>query len=135
MVGTGVITFPAAFYLMATGAIPAGVGLLIWGVLIVGLIDNILRPFLMNRDTHIHSFLILLSVFGGLSYFGPIGFLAGPIVLAFFFVLLDIYPEIVEGKALESDRSVVLLTDARASVIFSWYVVRDEMEHPNDHST
>jgi predicted PurR-regulated permease PerM len=101
MVGTGVITFPAAFYLMATGAIPAGVGLLIWGVLIVGLIDNILRPFLMNRDTHIHSFLILLSVFGGLSYFGPIGFLAGPIVLAFFFVLLDIYPEIVEGKALE----------------------------------
>ena len=101
MVGTGVVTFPAAFYLMATGSVPAGVGLLLWGVLIVGLIDNILRPLFLNRDTHIHSFLILLSVFGGLAYFGPIGFLAGPIVLAFFFVLLDIYPEIVEGKAIE----------------------------------
>ena len=98
MVGTGIVTFPAAFVLLLTGHVAAGVGLLVWAVLIVGLIDNVLRPILMNRDMHIHSFLILLSVFGGLVYFGPIGFLAGPIVLAFFFVLLDIYPEIAKGK-------------------------------------
>ena len=101
MVGTGIITFPAAFFLMATGHLLPGIGMIIWGVVIVGLIDNALRPMLMNRTMHIHSFLILLSVFGGLVYFGPIGFLAGPIILAFFFVLLDIYPEIVGGKVVE----------------------------------
>lgn len=101
MVGTGIVTFPAAFYLIATGSLLPGVGLLLWGILIVGLLDNVLRPILMNRGMHIHSFLILLSVFGGLVYFGPIGFLAGPIVLAFFFVLLNIYPDIVSGKEIQ----------------------------------
>ncbi len=102
LVGTGLITMPAAVWLLLTGHIGAGVGLIFWGLACVGLIDNVLQPYMMKRGIDVHPFLILLSVFGGLAYFGPVGFLAGPIVLAFFFALLDIYPLVVKGQRLES---------------------------------
>lgn len=98
--GTSIITMPAAVWLLLTGHLFAGVGLLIWSVGLVGLMDNMLRPILMKRGMDVHPFLILLSVFGGLVYFGPVGFLAGPIVLAFFFALLEIYPQVVTGRAI-----------------------------------
>jgi len=95
-IGTGIITIPAGAYLLFHGSISAGIGMLIWGVLLVGLIDNLLRPVLIERGIQIHPFLILLSIFGGLVLFGPIGVLAGPIVVAFTFALLDMYPHIVK---------------------------------------
>ncbi len=101
LVGTGLITIPAAGWLLITGNIAAGVGLFAWGIICVGLVDNVLQPYMINRGIHVHPFLILLSVFGGLAYFGPVGFLAGPIVLAFFFALLEIYPLIVRGAKLK----------------------------------
>jgi predicted PurR-regulated permease PerM len=61
----------------------------------VGLIDNVLGPHLMRRTIRIHPFIILLSVLGGITLFGPIGFLIGPLVMAFLFALLDIYPELI----------------------------------------
>ena len=73
-------------------------GLLVWGLLLVGLIDNVLRPILIEKDIKIHPLLILLSVFGGISFFGPIGFLVGPIVLSFVFALVDLYPSIVNHE-------------------------------------
>jgi predicted PurR-regulated permease PerM len=68
---------------------------LIWGTLAVGLIDNFLAPFLINRGIRIHPFLVLLSVLGGILYFGPVGFILGPLTLAFFFALIEIYPLII----------------------------------------
>lgn len=97
--GTGIITVPAGIYLLFTGSIAAGVGLIIWGVFVVGLVDNFLRPILIKRGVKIHPFIILLSIFGGLSMFGPIGVLAGPIVVAFFFALLEIYPQIINKSS------------------------------------
>ena len=64
----------------------------------MGIIEHAMRPLLIRRDVDIHPFVILLSVLGGLVYFGPIGFLSGPLVLAFFFALLEIYPAIINGK-------------------------------------
>lgn len=101
LVGTGIITMPAGAWLLLTGHPFAGAGLIVWGLVCVGLIDNVLNPYMMKKGMNVHPFLILLSVFGGLAYFGPVGFLAGPIVLAFFFVLLEIYPEIVKGRAIK----------------------------------
>lgn len=98
ILGTAIITIPAAMMLILSGSIAPGVGLLIWALLLVGLIDNLLNPYLLKRGMDIHPLLILLSVFGGLAYFGPIGFLAGPIILAFFFALLEVYPAIVKGR-------------------------------------
>jgi len=97
-IGTGIITVPAGAYLLFHGSISAGIGMLIWGVILVGLIDNLLRPFLIKRGIEIHQFLILLSIFGGLVFFGPIGVLAGPVVVAFMFALLDVYPHIVKDR-------------------------------------
>lgn len=102
LVGTGLITMPAGVWLLLTGHVGAGIGLIAWGLGCVGLVDNVLQPYMMNRGIDVHPFLILLSVFGGLTYFGPVGFLAGPIVLAFFFALLEIYPQIVKGARLKN---------------------------------
>ncbi|KKU79340.1 MAG: hypothetical protein UY04_C0011G0006 [Parcubacteria group bacterium GW2011_GWA2_47_7] len=100
LLGTSLITLPAGVWLLLTGHVGMGIGLMLWGITFVGLIDNFLNPYLMKRGMDVHPFLILLSVFGGLAYFGPVGFLAGPIVLAFFFALLDIYPQIVQGHVI-----------------------------------
>lgn len=100
LIGTSIITMPAAVMLILTGHLGAGIGLVVYALLVVGLSDNVLNPILVRRGVDIHPFMILLSVFGGLAYFGPVGFLAGPIVIAFFFTLLDIYPEIVRGRSI-----------------------------------
>ncbi len=93
--GTALVMTPAILYLFLTGHTVAGIGLLIWAVVAVGLIDNFLSPVLVGRGVKIHSFFILLSVLGGLALFGPVGFLLGPLVLSFFFALLDIYPVLI----------------------------------------
>lgn len=95
VIGTALVVVPAVLYLVFNQNVAAAIGLVIWGVLLVGLVDNILRPQLMRRSVNIHPFLILLAVLGGLQFFGPIGFLIGPVILSLLFVLLDIYPRLV----------------------------------------
>ncbi len=90
-IGTALVLVPGILYLFFTGDTVHMIGLLIWGVLAVGLIDNFLGPIIINSRVKIHPFLILLSVLGGIIFFGPIGFVLGPIVLAFLFSLLEIY--------------------------------------------
>lgn len=101
LLGTAIITVPAGVVLLISGNLPAGIGILLWAIFPVGTIDNFLDPYFYGKGIDVHPLLILLSVLGGLIYFGPIGFLAGPIVLAFFFALLDIYPDIVKGRAID----------------------------------
>jgi len=95
-VGTAIVLIPGIIYLsIASGTAPA-VGLTIWGLVAVGLVDNFLGPQVMKRGVAIHPFVILLSVLGGLSFFGPIGFLIGPLIISLLFALLEIYIEIIE---------------------------------------
>lgn len=89
-VGTSLVLIPGVLYLLYTGFPIMSLGLLAWGVLFVGLIDNILRPWLIGRSFNVHPFLVLLSVFGGLHLFGPLGIILGPISLAALVVLLDL---------------------------------------------
>ena len=93
--GTALVMIPAVLYLAITGNVGAALGLAVWGALLVGLVDNFLSPMLMSRSIKIHNFFILLSVLGGLALFGPVGFIAGPLVLSLFFALLDIYPTLI----------------------------------------
>jgi len=90
--GTSLVLLPAIIYLFFFSTIFSTLALTVWGVLAVGLIDNILGPILIRRGLKIHPFLILLSVLGGLLLFGPVGFLAGPVALALLFALFEIYP-------------------------------------------
>lgn len=98
-IGTALVIIPGILYLFFSGSTGHAIGLLIWGILAVSLIDNFLGPILVNRGIHIHPFFILLSVLGGLISFGPIGFLLGPIILAFLFALLEIYRTSKSGQS------------------------------------
>ncbi len=107
LLGTALVVIPWAVVLFFQGSSLSALGFLLWGVVVVGTVDNIARPLLMRRAMKIHPFLIFLSVLGGLAYFGPVGFLAGPIVFVLFFTLLEIYPEIMKGRAIKQDEPSV----------------------------
>ncbi|MFH1990714.1 MAG: AI-2E family transporter [Patescibacteria group bacterium] len=90
-IGTALVLIPAIAFLFLQGETFYGIGLIVWGMGGVGLIDNFLGPKLVGHGIHLHPLIILLSVFGGLVFFGPIGFLLGPLTATLFFALLDIY--------------------------------------------
>jgi predicted PurR-regulated permease PerM len=94
--GTSLVIAPAVLFLFFTGDLFGAVGLLVWGVCAVGLIDNFLGPILIKRGMKIHPFIILISVLGGIALFGPVGFIAGPVALALLFALLEVYPTIMK---------------------------------------
>jgi predicted PurR-regulated permease PerM len=91
VLGSGIVWGPAAVILMATGRLGAGIALALWGLLIVGTIDNFLRPRLVGRDAKMHDLMVLLSTFGGLSMFGLVGFIVGPIIAALFLTAWDLF--------------------------------------------
>ncbi|NBX51902.1 AI-2E family transporter [bacterium] len=91
MLGTSVIMIPAVLYLFITGEAGSAIGLALWAGVAVGLVDNLLQPFIVGGRTHMHALLILLSILGGLEFFGPIGFILGPTILAALLVILEMY--------------------------------------------
>lgn len=90
-IGTALVITPAIFFLFFTGSTIGAIGLLIWGVTAVGLIDNVLGPRLIGRGMQLHQLTVFLAVLGGLTLFGPIGFLLGPLVISLCLTLIDIY--------------------------------------------
>lgn len=88
--GAAVVWFPAFIYLLATGQIWQAFVLLAGGLLI-GLLDNLLRPPLVGKDIQMHPVLILLSTIGGIAMYGISGVVIGPMVAAFFFAILQMY--------------------------------------------
>ena len=84
VVGSALIWFPAAVVLILGDRLIAGIGLIIVGALVMGVVDNLLRPVLVGRDTRMPDYLILLSTLGGLAAFGLAGVVIGPIITAFF---------------------------------------------------
>lgn len=89
--GAPVIWIPAAIYLGIKGNIGWSVGLAVWGVLVVGLVDNVLRPIIVGRDAKLPDLVVLISILGGISVFGVMGIIVGPIVAAMFDTVLNIY--------------------------------------------
>lgn len=90
-IGTGLVWAPAALVLILSGHTGAGIGLALWCAVVVGSVDNVLRPRLVGRDTQMHDLLILFSTLGGVLMFGPLGFVIGPIVAALFVTVWEIY--------------------------------------------
>jgi len=89
-VGAAVVWFPVALYLLATGAIWKGVVLIAFGAGVIGLVDNLLRPYLVGKDTAMPDYVVLLSTLGGIAIFGLNGFVAGPLIAAMFIAVWDI---------------------------------------------
>jgi predicted PurR-regulated permease PerM len=91
--GTALVWVPAVIYLFAVGQTVSAIALAVWCALVVGTVDNFLRPKLVGADTKMPDLLILLSTFGGLSLFGAVGLILGPIVAAVFVAVWQIYGE------------------------------------------
>jgi predicted PurR-regulated permease PerM len=89
--GAGLIWAPVAIYFLLTGAIWQGVTLIVFGVLVIGLIDNILRPLLVGQDTHLPDYVVLISTIGGMALFGLNGFVIGPVIAALFIAGWDLF--------------------------------------------
>ena len=90
-VGAAIVWVPAAVYLAAVGDVVPAVVLTVYGVVVIGLADNLLRPVLVGRDTKIPDWLVLLSTLGGIAMFGINGFVMGPLVAALFMAFWGIF--------------------------------------------
>lgn len=91
MLGTSIVWAPAALFLTLEGNWGSALILSIWGMLIVGTIDNLLRPVFVGNRLKLHTILVFISVIGGLIHFGPAGIILGPVTLAVTIALLEIW--------------------------------------------
>ena len=83
-IGAALVWVPLAVYLLVTGEIGRGVGLVVWGTLVIGTVDNLLRPILVGKDIRMPDYLVLISTLGGMAIFGLNGFVIGPVIAAMF---------------------------------------------------
>jgi predicted PurR-regulated permease PerM len=91
LIGAALVWVPAAVILAATGSVLQAVILVLFCSLIVGSVDNVLRPRLVGKDTKMHDLLILFSTLGGLIVFGPVGFILGPVLAGLFITSWEIF--------------------------------------------
>jgi predicted PurR-regulated permease PerM len=91
VVGTGLVWVPISLLLMLSGKVGAGLFLAAWGSLVVGMIDNFIRPRLCGSRMALHPLIVFLSMFGGVAVFGVIGMLVGPLIASFFMAMVRIY--------------------------------------------
>lgn len=94
VVGTGLVWGPITIYLLVSGAIWKGAVLLAFGILVIGLVDNLLRPILIGKETRIPDYLVLISTLGGIATFGPDGFVVGPVIAALFLAAWSVFPAV-----------------------------------------
>ena len=90
-IGATLVWLPVAIYFLATGAIWQGIGLIVYGVLVIGLVDNLLRPFLVGKGSKLPDYIVLISTLGGIEAFGLNGFVIGPLIAAMFMVSWEIF--------------------------------------------
>ena len=94
-VGAGLVWVPVALWLFASGATGAAFALVAWGVLVIGLVDNLLRPVLVGKDTRMPDAVVMVSTLGGMAVFGLNGFIIGPTIAAMFIAVWHIH---VQGR-------------------------------------
>ena len=91
--GTALVWVPALIYLFATGKALTAILLALWFALVVGTIDNVLRPILVGRDTEMPDLLVLISTLGGLAMFGAVGLIIGPVIAGLFITMWEVFQD------------------------------------------
>lgn len=97
MIGPPLIWIPAALWLGASGNYWAAGGLAVWGFLVVGSSDNLLRPALVGKDAKMSDLMVLISTLGGLGLFGAVGIIVGPMIAALVSSVWSIFRDSYEG--------------------------------------
>jgi len=97
-IGTALVIAPAIIFSFVAGNAFGGIGLLVWGLTAVGLVDNFLGPRLVGRGMQLHPLAVFIAVLGGMAFFGPLGFLLGPLAMSVCLALIDIYDALKTRK-------------------------------------
>jgi predicted PurR-regulated permease PerM len=92
-IGTAIIWVPVALFLLATGSVVQGMILVFCGLFVIGMVDNLLRPVLVGRDTQMPDYVVFISTLGGLELFGFNGFVVGPVIAALFMAVWEMFVE------------------------------------------
>ena len=103
-VGAALIWLPVAIYLLAIGSVLKGVGLIAFCVVVIGLIDNLLRPLLVGKETQMPDYIVLTSTIGGIAIFGINGFVLGPVIAALFMTAWSLF---ADTRKAETEATVV----------------------------
>jgi predicted PurR-regulated permease PerM len=90
-IGSALVWLPVAIYFFITGAVWKGLALVAFGLLVIGLVDNLLRPILVGKDTGMPDYFVMIATVGGMAVFGLNGFVLGPTIAAMFIVVWRIY--------------------------------------------
>jgi predicted PurR-regulated permease PerM len=125
IIGASLVWAPAALFMAANGEYVDASILAVFGVLVIGLVDNLLRPLLVGRDTRMPDYLVLLSTLGGLTVFGASGFVIGPVIAALFLTLWVMFAREFNGQDIGAD---LLNSQAPASDPDATRVVNDPDE-------
>jgi len=91
VVGSGLVWGPGAVVLAVEGQTALAIGMALWGVIVVGNVDNIIRPMVFRRWAQIHPFITIIGAFAGINYFGLLVLLIGPLAISYFFELIRMY--------------------------------------------
>ncbi len=97
-IGSWLVLFPAALYLFLLGNTYGALGLAIWGIVTVLVIDNVIGPRLSRNGTQLNPLFTIISILGGVAFFGPSGILLGPIVVSLFFAVFGMYQASSKNK-------------------------------------
>ncbi|HEX8284751.1 MAG TPA: AI-2E family transporter [Pyrinomonadaceae bacterium] len=108
MLGAFIVWVPAAIFLAVTGHWPKALILAVWGGLVIGSVDNFLRPKLVGERTRLHELLVFFSVLGGLQVFGVLGIVLGPVIVAITLALLDVLRQADDHKTRPPERDTLL---------------------------
>jgi predicted PurR-regulated permease PerM len=93
VMGSALVWGPIALYFVATGAIVKGVALVVFGIVVIGIVDNLLRPMLVGKGAKMSDYLVLVSTLGGIALFGFNGFVIGPVLAALFVATWEQFTE------------------------------------------
>lgn len=113
-VGTSIVALPLAGMLLLQGKLWAGLFLGAWALLVVALVDNVLRPYLLRGDMHVHGALIFFVMIGGISLFGVAGLVVGPMVLSLFLTMMRFYSRDVKHATSTAVVTAAEVSPARA---------------------
>ena len=98
-IGAAVICLVAALVLVVTGHPYMAIFIAVWGVAVVGLVDNVVKPYLIKGDVEMHGAVVFFALIGGIAAFGMVGLLIGPLVVAMLLAILRMYRRDYAGKA------------------------------------
>ncbi len=114
-IGSAIVWIPASIFLMLQGSVAGGIGLMVFCGLVVGSLDNVLRPILVGKDTKMHELMIFFGTLGGIMMFGITGIFIGPLIASLFITVWELYgiafseylPEVYSGKISSDAKNAV----------------------------